>query len=81
MRERQITKVRNSTLRNWVLTLLALSVAGFVGWAAVICWMNLHHDAYMVFAAITLTLTALLFFVAGITSKAEEFFLALIAWW
>jgi hypothetical protein len=67
--------------RNWFLTVLAFAIASFAGWGAVVCWANVHHDTSIIGAAILLTLTSLLFLVAAITGKAEDFFLALISWW
>jgi predicted neutral ceramidase superfamily lipid hydrolase len=75
-----MNKNKRST-RNWFLTLFALMIAGFIGWAAVVCWTNLHHDTFMIGAAAVLTCTSLLFLLAAVTGKAEDFFLALIAWW
>lgn len=67
--------------RNWVITILAFAAAVFIGWAAVVCWKNLHHDPFMWGAAIILTLSSGTFLLAAVTGKAEDFFLALVGWW
>lgn len=67
--------------RNWPLTLLALGMGVLTGFGAVICWLNLGSDGLMWTAAIVLTGTSLMLFIAALSGKAEDFFLALIGWW
>lgn len=67
--------------RNWYVTIFAFAAAVFTAWGAYVCWVNLNQDGFMWGAAVGLTITSSMLWIATLTGKAKDFFLALISWW
>lgn len=74
------TLPRKAEKRSWPATLMALTLAIVVGWLAVICWLNLHHDPFMWATAIGLSVVTVLFLAAAIRGNAELLGAILTIW-
>ena len=66
--------------RNWAIVTLSLlaSVATLAG--AIIGLIYAGNNSWLLGASIFLGLSSVSFAIAGLTGKAEDFFMALVAW-